>query len=1055
MRFWKPLKRILQGVCLLLVALVAVAGVLPVVLSGGKVQAWLQARVNQELGETQQVSWGRFSLGWFGEQRIEDVVFRDQGLALTIDRITIDRGLLAIVGRDLRLGQITIEQPRIAVVLPALEEDGQPEPESAVWPAVTVNDAEAKPGNRSADVSVDAAARDASVAEQVPFRLPVDIRGAVVVRNGSVQVTNATATDQMRWEDMLLKADFRQGLRQALDLQFAAKLDHASGKGDVAVALTARIFQSDGSFDSGSFATDLFVDMRNINLASMAWIPHEQAGVPMLHGILDTKLEFRVAGMEQAQVALLVALRDPAVFGGWLGSDRLAPGDITIHAQGKWQERVLRLDAIRLDNPLVQLSAAGTLDASRDAAYPVGRVSMESSVNLAGILEQLHQTLSLHEGLVLEEGRVLAKASLDSDGARAALRGSVEIPHVRALNDQQVLAFENLLKAQVGLAMSPDGPEIEELVLQTAFAHVQGKGNLDALEFSGKVDLGAARQMAAHFVDLGSQVLSGSVSIEGALQKSSAEAGAFRVAATSEGLRLGPAATQVFVLDALRVETQGDLHFHAETGAPVRASGIRALLQSDPVKLSVNVPEIDLTSKPPALPAAGAQWDIDLGRVHALLASAAVLTNGVSFSGQLRGALQAAVENEVLVVSPFETHLQQLRFAAPGVDFEDPSITMRWGLSLALPPAATDLVLTNALLEGASFSLQIPRVHVALPDGTLPRLALDARLATDLGALMPLVQNATGAPIAMEGQSITAVSWKGLLDPVWENMVRQGQGMADIRVPRIKAYGLLATNAMIAVKAEAGRIHMTLDTAANDGRVHIEPVVDVTGDQPLLIVPENARVIQNVTLTDEMASELLGLVHPLLRGSAVLGGHLDFTLERCRIPLDETGVQGADLSGVFVLRDFAFEPQGALLQVMETAKLRARTVRVAEQKIAFHVADGRIHPAPLALHVSGHAMSLAGSVGLDTSLDYKILVPVTAELVGREAFRLLEGQTLALAIGGTAMRPEIAREAFAQAIAGLVQEAARSAVREEGREAVREIQQRGEEALRELLRQRR
>jgi hypothetical protein len=137
------------------------------------------------------------------------------------------------------------------------------------------------------------------------------------------------------------------------------------------------------------------------------------------------------------------------------------------------------------------------------------------------------------------------------------------------------------------------------------------------------------------------------------------------------------------------------------------------------------------------------------------------------------------------------------------------------------------------------------------------------------------------------------------------------------------------------------------------------------------------------------------------------------------------------------------------------ARLPARSVKVAEQEIAFRVEDGRIHPSPLALTIDGHALALTGSVGLDATLDYKATIPVTADLVGREAFRLLEGATLALGIGGTVSRPALAGDAFAKAMASLVKAAAANIVREEGREAVRDLQERGEEALRDLLRKHR
>ncbi|MFU8779601.1 MAG: hypothetical protein ACNA71_01080 [Kiritimatiellia bacterium] len=1050
----RSIKRILQVLFCLLVLVVLLAVSLPGLLSTRRAQSRLLDLVNRELGATQQVSWDRFALGWFGGQRIENLVYRDGDMAFNVESLSIEKGLLALIGRTVQCGQVTIESPRMVFILPAAKETESIPSDSrdpASPPAVDKD----RPAPKSTDVRDKGEARAATVAELPVFRMPLKIKGSILVRNGHLQVTNATATENMLWEDIHLEADFSKGVHESMDVRLTAKQKHPTGTGDVSLAVSTRVLQTDGSFDAKALFAEISFEAQKVHLGSMAWIPHEQAGAPMFLGMLDTKLDVVVIGIDHANIDGMMQITAPAIFGGPLGEDRLEPGDVTVTVNARWQDNALRVESLGVDNALLRLQGSGSLAVGHGTTYPAGQLQIDLKADLARLLAQLPATMQWHEGMVLEDGVLSGELALVSNGESLAIKTTMALPHVRARQQETILTFDDFFKAHVALTISPVGPEVEDIAVQTGFASINGRGNLDAFSVLVDVDLDAARQTAAHFVDVGSQTLEGQISFEGALRKVDEDTRSFSVAAASPGIGVGLSKEHVFALEAVRVETTGNLHFANGIAGLVRVSDVRALVQSEPVKLSVTVADIDLTADPLVVPSAGMQWDVDLARVRTILVSAGMLADDVSFAGQLRGAAHASVQDDVLLIAPMEASVTNVRFAAPGVAFDESSITTQVTLSFALPPAEPSLWLTNMSLKGSSFSLHLPEMHVALPADALPLFTLQAVLTADLTALMPHVHNATGAPLVVDGESSISVFWHGPLDPAWENMVRHGQGTGEVRVPRVMAYGMLATNVVASMLARDGQINLILDTAANDGRVFIEPLLDASGEDPLLLVPPHSHVIQNVTLTDEMATELLGLVHPLLRGSSVLGGTVNLTLETCRIPLSETGLQGAALRGVFTLRDLELEAAGLLLQIMETAKLRERHVRVAEQQIVFYVKDGRIHSDPLALKVAGHALSLAGSVGLDASLDYKVLVPVSEANVGGEAFRFLEGQTLTLPIGGTVMRPKIARDAFAQAIAAMAADAVKAAIREERREATQELQQRAEDALRDLLRKRR
>ena len=1025
------LKRIFWVLGILLLFVVVVVALLPRVVGSRRIQSRVVEIVNRGLAENQHVSWESVRLGWFRSQSIENIVFEDEGISVSIDRISLDKGLVSLIGRTIDIGTLAIVRPQIAITLPDVEKRD---------PAAVDPDAEPdRPHRRDAyeytedDVEV-------VVREHEPVQFAIDVIGKVHIQNGSLQVRNAADSQKMVWEDIDVKLGFPSGLRDTVTLDFIAQQPHEGSVGEVALSSSARFFQEDGSFHEESFHSDMSLTLQDIHIGSIAWIPYEMADAPMVEGTLDMGLEAGIAGGDEMSVSYLLDARDILIFGGPLGEDRLDLGEVKAETKAHFRDQSFQIETLRVDNNLLQLTGEGVLEEFGQSIYPIGDVKLDLRADVAGALMQLPNTVPLHEGMKLHKGMLILDAALGSDGQVLSLSGNVALPHVQFEHDAVEIDMQDLLKSQFAFKLTESGPIVDELVVQTPFAEIEGSGDLDSMRVRGDVNLDAARDVAAQFIDMGTQIMEGAIQLAAHLEAEDDDTRSFQFTAESSGLRYGVSEEQVFALDAVNMETEGNLHFVADSFDLLRASELRLVLRSDPFDFRVTVPDLDLQTELPAFSVADVQWDADMQKLHAILTSAGVLEDDLSFAGLFTGASSLSLQDDILSVSSFDANLADLRFKAADLEWEDPSVSMRWAGELQLPPRSPEMVLTNGVVESSALSLQLPKIRFTMPEDALPMIAVqDALVESDLGALGPMIQTATGAPIEMKGMSRISLTWHSPIDPAWEDMLREGQGEADIRIPRIKAYGLLATNVVTTMQAGDGLVNLSLDTAANDGRVVLEPVIDVTGEEPMLRMPDDSHVIQEVTLTDEMATELLALVHPLLRGSTVLGGMVDLTLNTCRIPLTESGVKGANLRGEFLLRDLDLEPRGSLARVIETSGLRSQRVQIERQRITFYVEEGRIHPSPLQLAASGYTFSVAGSVGLDSSLDYRVEVPLSRELVGSEAYRYLEGKTLALPIGGTVTNPEIASDAFARGVRELATKALEDAVRDRGEDAVRDL----------------
>lgn len=1171
------MKKLFKGLLKLLLALIIFIAILlallPIILSSRQTQAWVLQHVNAAMPDDQQVNWHHLQLSWTRGQRIENLAYRDSQLLFTVDSVITEKGLLSLIGRTVNIGTLVAERPRIELILPEPHEE-TPQPAATRAQKVATAEQTPKTTRPTAQMPTDGSA---TIAKDMPVeavRLPIDIQGRLRLRNGHLHVRNTTGTRAMFWHDIEIRSDFESGLRKPIELKITAEQRDFEESGRIEATLAATLLQPDGTLRPEKLQANVEILMQSINIGTVSWIANEQAGAPMLRGVLNANASMNMDGVNNVKTMLEANITDAVASRGPLGNDRFEMGNINITVNASHDENSFTIHQAAVLSPLLNIRSSGNLVIDAELPYPAGDFSAVLTADVARAAMQLPETLNLQEGMMLEEGTLDANLSLTSDGTALTIGMAAELPRLRGRQQEQPLVLDQPVKINLRATLSPSGPEIEDINIRTGFANINGKGNLDDFRASADINLDAAQQTFSNFVDLGERAFSGRIVANGRLMTSDEQTRRFHAGVRSSGIKFQHATDNVFALDQFSTEVGGKLELDTESGMPAAMTDLRWMLQSDPIQASGVIETINLDSAPPAVSGANMRWEVNFNKLMGILESAKIAPEDSTLHGTLIGSCVAEVTDNKLVISAFDANISNLTVAFPGLHIAEPALGMRAAITLSLPPEQPSITITGGILQSSAFSLTTPamrfhtdssgtpllsgqadmtvdlaklttvmqktppfseglklegsgkielrsgpaasidkglalrldgnfeNVAIFQPDspplrepsmkitshaiwvnddgklkldplkieGTLlnlestveleglpdePRIRTQATVTTDLGSLGPVISAAAGTPVIIEGHSTATFEWRGPVSPEWVAVVRDGQGAANTRIQRISAYGMHATNAVVTMQANDGRMNFSMNSAVNEGRVVITPVIDVTGVIPRLIVPDNSHVIQNVNLTDELASELLALVHPVFRGSTVLGGTVNLTLERCRIPLSEESQRGPDIRGEFVLNNMELAPRGLLLNIMNTAKLRSRTVKIPEEKIAFRVEDGRIHPSPLNISIDGHKLSIDGSVGLDSSLNYTVNVPVTVDLVGREAFRFLEGSNIAMGIGGTVMRPEISSDAFARMAASLAADALKNAVRQEGREAIKDIQERGEDAIRDLLRQRR
>jgi hypothetical protein len=342
-------------------------------------------------------------------------------------------------------------------------------------------------------------------------------------------------------------------------------------------------------------------------------------------------------------------------------------------------------------------------------------------------------------------------------------------------------------------------------------------------------------------------------------------------------------------------------------------------------------------------------------------------------------------------------------------------------------------------LDSAFGSARAARIAVSRgAPGALPAIAFD--LEAELQPLALAAELPTTLPdLAPFGLETVRLDLRGALGPCpdgasadWATVLRTVEAEGRIEPNRLVLLGVELDAPSAEVTAADGVATGTLATRFSDGLVRIRPVIDTRAAPPVLTLAETGTVVSNVAVTDAMMSEMFGRIHPVLKHCVVSSGRASLRLDALQAPLDPEARDRIMVRGALETHDLVVAPAGLLSEILNVTELNPGRVGIPDQTIDFTCADGRITPSPLEIHSGEYHMILRGSVGLDGTLDYVADIPATRELVGEKAWPFLRDTRLQLRISGTADRPVVDRNAIRSAVAGLVRDALKNVIMNEG-----------------------
>ncbi|MDD5708436.1 MAG: hypothetical protein PHR35_21150, partial [Kiritimatiellae bacterium] len=350
------------------------------------------------------------------------------------------------------------------------------------------------------------------------------------------------------------------------------------------------------------------------------------------------------------------------------------------------------------------------------------------------------------------------------------------------------------------------------------------------------------------------------------------------------------------------------------------------------------------------------------------------------------------------------------------------------GLTAQLDAARTQLTIkrlnvTNALLQAVCEGL------VADLRGAR-RTTLDGKLAVDFGRVNALLR-AQGIPYpTVTGFEARPFSLASPLAAGVPAVLSYGRGKAALHLSSLEAFGLRAHAADFETSLQDGVLQLSYAPGLDKGSLQTKVSLEVTGKPWILVLPKDGIVLRDIPLTDEVL-RLLGRVNPLIGGCTAVSGTANIELRNGRIPLDGSYTRDTTFDAVIELRDATIMPGGTLAEILSRTGAAGKGLEIEHERLEVACRDGRLRPPPHSATIDGHTISFSGTVGLDQTVAYVVEAPLTSDLVGADAAKYLEGQTVKVVVTGTVQRPAIDLRSMSGAIKKMAAEAAKRALGEQ------------------------
>ncbi len=231
---------------------------------------------------------------------------------------------------------------------------------------------------------------------------------------------------------------------------------------------------------------------------------------------------------------------------------------------------------------------------------------------------------------------------------------------------------------------------------------------------------------------------------------------------------------------------------------------------------------------------------------------------------------------------------------------------------------------------------------------------------------------------------------------------------ADLGFDKAEYMGLNFGPTDIEIKVQNGILQIApFSATVNQGKLNFAANADFNQKPPLLKTPTQMQIVENIQINDEISEKLLRYINPLFANSLNVSGTANFNCEKLSIPLAAASQKDIEIIGTISMENVRLQPTNLLSQILSLAGASTSGQNITMHPTRFVVSQGFCRYEDMQIDIGDNPVNFKGLIGLDKTLDMKVVLPYTTRgrtvRVGRQA----EGSRIILPLKGTIDNPEL------------------------------------------------
>ncbi len=961
---WKLLPVIIVVLVLLVFLLI------PVVLSTPGGERFILGRINDAVPG--QAGFSNLSMGWFKGVRIAGLTFEgsDGEVSVTAESVSTKPRYGALLGGNLAFGHTTIDKPRVEISMK------EPRPRAST-------------GGKSTGPAIPS--QPAALA----------LVSNLMVNDGSVKITDAQARSVE-----LTKINSKMSLRPpGQTSNLALDMAVAGTQSTIHVAAEATPEKGKTGWSLAGTTGNLTVEVNDLALDSiepilaMAGVELEAEGelsANLKGSVKDDKIESLTGTIDGRQIDVVIADLD---------GDRIRTEKLTVDVDLQQKENRLMVDKLDVQTDWANLDAKGMVPLEGVAGEAPGDYEFSGTFgcNVAALMSQMPNTLTVKEGAEVTSGRLSGELSITSVAGKRSIHGNADLSQLAGSIEGKQVALSEPVTAKVRIESTADQTSFEQFDLSSSFANIQCSGTLSSLQYSGDLDLAKFHAELGDFVETGMKRMAGRLHQEGTLA-SDANTMTISGSAYLEDLELmseedrSVAEPRTDIEYALNLDRQTDMMqidtLETKTSfgrINVKEGRVPIGDESDsPLHLLVSVSKIDLAkTRPFAVMFASFPTDLQV-------------------AGTANGDVAVDSEKAVYTVTTDNTKIDQFRLQSPEKKpFVQDQVTLH--ADVQLNTQEKTYTINQLELVSPQIKVKFEPTSLQTTEGRTT-LAGRADLEYDWDAVSNLASNVLPQDLQLKGKRKTSVGFRSTWPRDDKSKLLSNLNTDKCRVGFESArymgldFGPTDANAVV----ENGELTIEpFTTTVNQGRVEFGAVADFKNDPTVLKAPGNISM-DGVHINETVSNQLLAYINPIFADSVNVSGRASFAAQQLSIPLNASAKEMMDIDASIAIDDLHLQPSGLLGQIFKLMGNDDPRTTLKVNPTRFTVKDGMVRYQDMQIDVGNNPVNFQGAVGLvNKQLDMEVTLPYT---LGGRTIRIgkqPKARRVSLNLKGTIDQPQL------------------------------------------------